>query len=339
MKVKDLAALLGGEAAGDPETEVHGASGIHEVREGEVTFLSDPRLLGECAESKASCVIVKEFILSLQKPQIAVKNPLYAFARALEHFSPPLSEPCGISSAAVVSPEAKIGSNVSIHALAYIADDAEIGDETIIFPGVFVGRHTVIGTRCVIYPNVTIREKVKIGDRVIIHPGSVVGSDGFGYVFEGGRHHKIPQVGGVIIEDDVEIGANVTIDRATTGNTVVGKGSKIDNLVQIAHNVKIGEGSLIAAQTGIAGSTEVGKFVMMGGQVGVADHTRIDEGCMIGAMTGVFGHLTKGVYSGCPPIPHRNWLKSSALFARLPELNKKIKELEEMIKALERRLP
>ncbi|HYA31295.1 MAG TPA: UDP-3-O-(3-hydroxymyristoyl)glucosamine N-acyltransferase, partial [Thermodesulfovibrionales bacterium] len=203
--------------------------------------------------------------------------------------------------------------------------------------GVFVGRDTIVGTHCLIYPNVTIREKVTLGNRVIVHAGSVIGSDGFGYVLEDGKYHKIPQVGSVVIGDDVEIGACVSIDRATTGSTVIGSGTKIDNLVQIAHNVRIGENTVIAGQVGIAGSTEIGDFAVLGGQVGVSDHARIDSGAMVGAQSGVFGHMPKGVYSGSPAIPHREWLKASALFSRLPEINRRIKELEEKMRTLERR--
>ncbi len=337
MKLKELALMLDGEAAGDPETEIRGAAGIHEVKEGEATFLANTRYLRECAESKASCVIVRNLIPDMGKPQIIAKNPLYAFARLLEHFYVAPYKSAGISSAAFVSQKARIGNNVSIHSFVFISDNAVVGDDTVLYPGVFVGEDTVIGKQCLLHPNVTVREKVRIGNRVIIHAGSVVGADGFGYVMEDGRHHKIPQVGGVIIEDDVEIGANVTIDRATTGNTFIGKGTKIDNLVQIAHNVRIGEHSIIVSQVGIAGSTEIGNYVVLGGQVGVADHAKIDDGAMVGAQSGVFGHLEKGIHSGSPTIPHRDWLKSVSLFGKLPELHKKIKELEEKIKVLERR--
>ena len=183
----------------------------------------------------------------------------------------------------------------------------------------------------------TLRENVRIGNRVIIHAGSVIGSDGFGYVFDEGRHHKIPQVGGVIIEDDVEIGSNVSIDRATTGNTIIGAGTKIDNLVQIAHNVTIGKNSLIIAQVGVAGSTEIGDYVTLAGQVGIVDHVTIESGTIIGAQSGVLGNIAKGIYSGSPVMPHRDWLKTQAIIAKLPELYKKIRELEGKIKELERR--
>jgi UDP-3-O-[3-hydroxymyristoyl] glucosamine N-acyltransferase len=202
---------------------------------------------------------------------------------------------------------------------------------------VFIGEGTVIGNNCILYPHVTLRERVFIGDRVIIHSGSVIGSDGFGYVFDKGKYHKIPQVGGVIVGDDVEIGSNVSVDRATTGDTIIGKGTKIDNLAQIGHNVKIGNNSIIVAQVGIGGSSEIGDYVTIGGQVGIADHTRIESETMLGAKSGVMGHMPKGIYSGAPAIPHRDWLKSKAICAKLPELYKKIKELEEKIYALERR--
>lgn len=337
MKLRELALMLGGEIIGDAEMEIKGVAGISEASEGDITFLSNPKLIRECSESRASCVIVKEEIPEIRKAQIKVSNPYYAFARLLEHFYIKPIKPAGISERAFVSDKARIGKDVSIYPMAYISEGASIGDGTVIYPWVFIGEETSIGDECILYPNVAIRERVKIGNRVIIHAGSVIGSDGFGYVFEGGRHHKIPQVGGVTIGDDVEIGANVTIDRATTGNTIIGSGTKIDNMVQIGHNVRIGENSIVVAQVGIGGSTEIGNFVTIAGQVGIADHAKIDSGCIIGAKSGIMGHLTKGAYSGVPAIPHRDWLKAQAIFAKLPELNKKIRELEEKIKDIERR--
>ncbi|HET6513682.1 MAG TPA: UDP-3-O-(3-hydroxymyristoyl)glucosamine N-acyltransferase [Thermodesulfovibrionales bacterium] len=338
MKLSEVTTMLGGELSGNPDGEIHGASGIGEVQEGEITFLADRKLLQECAGSKASCVLVKEFFTELRKPQIRVKNPQYAFAQLLKHFSVSAAIPSGISHLAFVSGNASIGNDVSIHPFSHISDGAVIGEKTVIYPGVFIGNDASIGRECVIYPNVTVRERVRIGNAVIIHSGSVIGSDGFGYVFEEGRHFKILQVGTVVIGDDVEIGANVTIDRATTGLTVIGRGTKIDNLVQIGHNVNIGENSILVAQVGIAGSAEIGNFVILGGQVGVADHAKIDDGSMIGAQSGIMGgHLTKGVYSGSPVMPHREWLRAKALFARLPELNKRIRELEEKLNHLEGR--
>jgi UDP-3-O-[3-hydroxymyristoyl] glucosamine N-acyltransferase len=336
MKIREIAALVKGEVISDSEIDIKGAAGISDVIEGDITFLSSSKLLHDCANSKASCVIVKKAEPEIKKPQIKVNNPQYAFAKVLERFYVKPFSRSGIGENAYVSKSSKIGKDVVIFPLAYVSDKALIGDRTVIYPGVFIGENTLIGNECIIYPNVTIRENIKIGSSVVIHSGTVIGSDGFGYVFEEGVHYKIPQIGNVVVGDNVEIGANVTIDRATTGSTVIGKGTKIDNLVHIAHNVKIGENSIIVAQVGIAGSTKIGNYVMLGGQVGVADHSKIDDGCMVGAQSGVFGELKKGIYSGSPVIPHRDWLRSISIFAKLPELNKKIKELEEKINNIER---
>lgn len=331
MKLSELALLVSGRIYGDPDTEVTGISGIHEAEEGEATFLSNRRLINECAKSKASCVFVKDYIKEIDKPQVIVNNPHYAFARLLEHFYIRPPDYTGISPMSYVSGKAKISADVSVGPFSHISDNAEIGTGTFIHPGVFVGEGSTIGPGCLIYPNVVIREGVAIGSRVIIHPGVVIGADGFGYVFEHGQHNKIPHIGGVIIGDDVEIGANVTIDRATTGNTIIGSCTKIDNLVQIGHNVKIGANCIIVAQVGVGGSAEIGNYVVIGGQAAVSDHAKIDDGCMIGARSGVLGHLTKGIYSGAPVIPHRDWLKATTVFAKLPELARRLKDLEDKL--------
>ena len=340
MKLAELASLLNGEIVGLPQAgdiEITGVSGIHEAQAGDITFISAKKYIKNLSACRASCIIVKEPIPDIDITQLKVSNPQLAFGKMLGHFYMKPQKPVGISKNAIVSDTAYIGKDASIFPFSYISDDASIGDGTVIYPYVFIGENTVIGEKCIIYPHVTIRENVKIGNRVLIHSGSVIGSDGFGYVFDEGSYHKIPQVGGVIIGDDVEIGSNVSIDRATTGDTIIGYGTKIDNLVQIAHNVKIGNNSIIIAQVGIGGSTEIGDFVTLAGQVGVPDHVKIESGTMIGAQSGVMGHLKKGAYSGSPAIPHRDWLKAQAIFAKLPELNKKIKELEDKIKELERR--
>lgn len=339
MKLGEIANLLNGEIIGNPEIEITGVSGIGEAQEGDITFLSTESYRKYLSGCKASCVMVKEPIDGLGITQLRVSNPQFAFAKLLEHFYIKPKSPIGISKDSIVSDSATIGKDVSIFPFSYISDSVFIDDGVIIYPFVFIGRDTTIGRDSIIYPNVVLRENVKIGNRVIIHSGSVIGSDGFGYVFEEGKHYKIPQVGGVIVEDDVEIGSNVSVDRATTGNTIIGEGTKIDNLVQIAHNVKIGKNSIIIAQVGIAGSTEIGDFVTLAGQVGVADHVKIESGTMIGAQSGVAGVVAKGVYSGSPIMPHRDWLKAQVVFTKLPELYKKIKELEEKVKELERRNP
>jgi UDP-3-O-[3-hydroxymyristoyl] glucosamine N-acyltransferase len=336
MKLKDFADIVQGVIEGDPEIEIAGVAGIRDAKEGDITFISSAKYLKQAYESKASCIIVKEPIPGIKASQLCLPNPYYGFAKALECFYPRPSYQPGISSRATVSGRALLGKDISVHPFAYLSDDISVGDGTVILPGVFIGEKTRIGKQCVIHPNVVIREGVTIGDRVIIHAGTVIGSDGFGYTFEKGIHYKIPQVGGVIIEDDVEIGSNVSIDRATLGNTVIGRGSKIDNLVQIAHNVKIGEKSLIMALVAIGGSSEIGSYVTIGGQSALADHTVIEPGTMIAGQSGLFGHVAKGVYSGTPAIPHKDFLRSQVLFAKLPEIYKKIRELENKINNLEK---
>lgn len=335
MKLHDIAKIVAGSLSADYDIEISGVAGISEAREGDITFLSGTRLLKDLRNSRASAVLVKDFIGDLEKPQIKTADPQYAFARLLSYFYVKPHPVKGISDKAFVATGASIGSNVTVYDFAYIAEGVTIGSGSVIYPGVFIGEGSSVGEGCLIYPNVTIREKVLIGNRVIVHANTVIGSDGFGYVFAEGRHNKIPQVGGVIIEDDVEIGAGVTIDRATTGTTIIGKGTKIDNLVQVAHNVRVGRNVILVAQMGIAGSARIGDGVLIGGQVGIADHAVIEAGTMIGGQSGVLGDVGKGVYSGTPAIPHRNWLKSSALFAKLPEMNKRIDELEEKVKKLE----
>ncbi|MEJ2697044.1 MAG: UDP-3-O-(3-hydroxymyristoyl)glucosamine N-acyltransferase [Candidatus Sulfobium sp.] len=336
MKLREFSELVDGEVIGDPDIEITGASGVQNAENGDITFVTSAKFVKYLQNSPASCVIVKEPLEGLAITQLQVENPYYAFAKALELFYPPAAPEPGISERAVVSANAAIGKDVTIFPTAYIADNASIGDGTVIHPGVFIGRNTALGRSCVIHPNVTIRENVNIGNRVVVHSGTVIGSDGFGYVFERGIHYKIPQVGGVVVGNDVEIGSNVSIDRATTGNTVIGNGTKIDNLVQIAHNVSIGENSLIIAQVGISGSCEIGDFTTLAGQAGIADHSSLEAGTIIGAQAGLTGHYRKGIYSGTPAIPHRNWLKSQALFAKLPEMNRRIKELESKIDKLEK---
>lgn len=336
MKIKEFANIVHGEVVGDAEKIITGVSGIKDAREGDITFIASSQYHKYLADSKAACVIVKEIVSDLSIPQIRIPNPYYGFAKAIETFYPRTVHSAALSSKASIAETAVIGDNVSVHSFAVLSDHTVIGNNSVIMPGVFIGENTKIGMDCIIYPNVTIREGVTLGDRVIIHAGAVIGSDGYGYVFEKGEHYKIPQVGGVIIEDDVEIGSNVCIDRATLGDTIIRNGAKIDNLSQIAHNVIIGEKVLIISQVGIAGSTEIGDYAVIGGQVGIADHAVIDPGTVITSGSGVMsGHLKKGMYSGYLSMPHTAWLRSQALYARLPEMNRKIRELEEKMLKLE----
>ncbi len=332
MRLKELAERIGARPLSGGEVEIRGVAGLDSVGEGDLTLLTSEKLAPRLKTSGAAAVIVKEPLASVEIPQVVAEEPLLAFARALEVFYVRPRPALGVMPGASVADDAMLGSGVTVYPMSYIASGVSIGDRTVIYPGVFIGEGVRIGEDCVIHPNVTIREGVEIGSRVTVHAGSVIGSDGFGYVFSGGRHHKIPQVGGVVVEDDVEIGACVTIDRATTGNTVVGEGTKIDNLVQIGHNVKIGRHCVIVAQVGIGGSAVIGDDVMLGGQVGVADHATIEDGCRVGAKSGVMGRLKRGVYSGIPVMPHLKWLRARAVLERLPELQRRLRELEQKLR-------
>ncbi len=341
MKLSEIASLLGGRLQGDPGMEITGVSGIEDAGPGDITYLLKPSLAGKAEGSSAACIIVKDaFLPGLNKSQLAVDDPQLAFVRLLEHFHAASRPAAGVSGLAFISEGAEIDSQAAVLPFAFIGEGARIGAGSVIYPGVFVGAGSKIGRDCTLYPNVTVREGVTIGDRVRIHAGSVIGADGFGYIMREGRHIKIPQVGGVVIEDDVEIGACTTIDRATTGNTLIGKGAKIDNLVQIAHNVKIGVGSIVVAQAGVAGSSTLGNYVIVAGQAGIADHVRIEDGSVVGANSGVMPgtSLSKGAYAGSPVMPHRQWLKAMSLTARLPEMNKALQDLEKRLSGLERRL-
>lgn len=337
MRLRDIAELLGGEITGNPDTDIKGVSGLEDAGEGDITFAADLKHIRQARDSRASCIMVKEPVPDLDRAQLRVSDPHYAFIRLLRHFHEGPRRPQGISSLAFIGQGVTLGEEVSIDAFAYVSSGASVGSRTVIYPGVFLGDDVSVGKDCILYPNVVIREGVRVGDRVIVHAGTVVGSDGFGYVRREGKHHKIPQVGGVTVGDDVEIGANVTIDRATTGTTVIGRGTKIDNLVQVGHNVKIGEDSIIVGQVGIGGSSSIGSSVILAGQAGISDHISIEDGSVIGAQAGVTKDIPGGTYSGYPAMPHREWLRASSFFARLPELNKRIKALEEKLTDIERR--
>ncbi|HCC69441.1 MAG TPA: UDP-3-O-(3-hydroxymyristoyl)glucosamine N-acyltransferase [Nitrospiraceae bacterium] len=336
MKLKELAELLNGKIIGNPDIEIKNIASISEAKNGDLTFLASGKYIDALKESNASAVIAREVVVGISKTFLLVENPYYTFARALEIFYQKPCVPIGVSKGAYIGKDVSLGAAISIYPNTYIADRACIGDSTAIYPNSYIGEGVEIGNNCIIYPNVVIRENVRVGDNVIIHAGAVIGADGFGYVQVAERHYKIPQVGGVIIEDDVEIGANVTIDRATLGFTVIGKGTKIDNLVQIAHNVTVGKGSLIVAQVGIGGSTELGNGVVLAGQVGVKDHIKIGSRVMVGAQSGI-GHdiPDEQAFSGSPAIPHKDWLKAQAIFSKLPEVIKRIRALETKVKNLE----
>ena len=329
MKLKELAALTGSTVSGDAEVEITGVSGIKEAVIGDITLLADKKSLDSIPGSNASAFIVKEDIKDLKKSMLISDNPRFVFARALEilHVAP--YNPSGVSDKAVIGENVVLGADISIHPLAYIGSNVSLGARVTISPGAFIGDNVSIGDDSIIYPNVTIREKVTIGNKVTIHSGTVIGSDGFGYVPDKNGPYKIPQIGGVIIGDCVEIGANVTIDRATIGNTIIGSGSKIDNLSHVAHNAKLGKNCIIIAQVGISGSVEIGDGAILAGQVGVTDHTRIGSNARVGAKSGVVKDVPDDqVYSGIPAIPHGSWLRAQNIFSKLPEYIKRLQKLE-----------
>ncbi len=336
MKLKELAEKVGGRVSGDPEAEINGVSGIDEATEGDITFFYDKRMMGALEKTKASTVILKEEVDGLKKNMLVVDNPQLVFAKVLEVFYEKPYEATGVSDKAVIGENVSIGDDVSIYPSAYIGSNVMLGARVTVSPGAYIGDEVQIGDDSYIHPNVTVRENVKIGSNVTVHSGTVIGSDGFGYVFDSGEHYKIPQVGGVIIEDDVEIGANVIIDRSTVGNTVIGAGTKIDNLVQIAHNVKIGKKCIIVAQVGISGSVEIGNGAVLAGQVGVSDHVKIGSGAMVGAGSGVVKDIPDNhAHSGSPAIPHRTWLRAQNIFSKLPEYIRRLQEIERKIKPVD----
>ena len=338
MKLKEIRDLLEGRLEGDPEIEIHSVNGLEEARKGEITFLSHKKYLDALKQSQCTAVIVPHGLsLEADKAILYVENPYLAFARLLEVFHPPKKETPGISGQGIVSETARLGEGVTVYPLAFVGKGAKIGDHSVLYPGVFVGENVSIGAHATLHANVSVYSGTVIGDRVIVHGGAVIGSDGFGYVPDSqGKRHKIPQVGRVVIEDDVEIGANTCIDRGTIGETRILRGVKLDNMVQIAHNCVVGEDSVMAAQVGISGSCRIGKRVMLGGQVGVADHVTIGDDVMIVAQSGVPSDLEeKKIYAGSPTVDRNTWRKTQMALPRVPELIKKIRVLEKRIEKLE----
>lgn len=332
----EIAQIIGGEVVGDPNTTITGVCGIKEAEEGDLAFVANNRYLALMNQTRASAIITSREVKSAPKPIIRTDNPSLAFAKMVSLLAPnEAHHPKGIHSTAIIGKDVKFGQNIAIHAYVVIEDNVEIGDNTIIYPNVYIGHYTKVGSDCLIYSHVSIRERVSIGNRVFIHSGSVIGSDGFGFATVKGVHHKIPQIGTVIIEDDVEIGANVTIDRARFGKTIIGKGTKVDNLVQIAHNVEVGENSIIVAQTGISGSTLIGKGVTLAGQSGVVGHITIGDNAVVAAQAGVTKSVAPNTcVSGYPAKPHSLAKKINACIQRLPRLFDTVNEIKKKIEQM-----
>ena len=340
LSVEELARLLSCSFEGDGGIEIRGVSSLEKAQKGDLVFLAHRKYLSLLERSKASAVIISAEERYDRIPVIKSENPHISFIKAVEIFYKPYCPEPGIHPSALVSPSAKIGKDVSIGPFALIGDDAEIGDKTVIFPFVAIYPLVKIGKETVIHSHVSIREEVKIGSRVIIHNGAVIGSDGFGYLQDKDRSHiKIPQVGTVIIEDDVEVGANTAIDRAALGETIIKKGTKIDNLVQVAHNVEVGPHSILAGQVGISGSTKIGKNVIMGGQVGVADHVKIGDNVIVAAQSGITKDVpANSIVAGSPHMNIMDWRKTRALLPQLYDLVKDIKRLKKKVEELEKKL-
>jgi UDP-3-O-[3-hydroxymyristoyl] glucosamine N-acyltransferase len=338
MTVKELSRLLGCPFEGDGETEIRGVSSLEKAREGDLVFLAQPKLRQLLEATKASAAIIPAGETFRRIPVFLSDNPHLTFIKAMDLFFKPYRLEPGIHPSAVVSPSARLGKDVAVGALTFIGDEAEIGDGTVIFPLVSIYPGVKIGERTVIHSQVSIREDVKIGSRVIIHNGAVIGSDGFGYLeVDDGSRLKIPQKGTVIVEDDVEIGANTAIDRATFGETIIRKGAKIDNLVQVAHNVDVGENSILAGQTGIAGSVTIGKNVIMGGQVGVSDHVNIGDRVIIAAKSGITKDIPAGSFvAGSPHLDIHDWRKVWVLLPQLYDFIKEVKKLKARVEELEK---
>jgi UDP-3-O-[3-hydroxymyristoyl] glucosamine N-acyltransferase len=324
----ELAREVGGEVVGDGEVKLHRVAAIEEAGPGEITFLANPRYYAHLGTCRASALIVAPSVAARDTSRFNAQNylkvadPYFAFAKIHQLFNPAPQYTSGISPGACIEADAVIGPGATIFPHAFVSKRARIGARTVLYPGVFIGEAAEVGEDCELHPNAVVRYGCKIGNRVILHAGVVIGSDGFGYAGHGAERVKIPQAGIVEVHDDAEIGANTTIDRATFGRTVVGRGAKLDNLVQIAHNVVVGEHSIIAAQAGIAGSTRIGKDVTLAGQVGVVNHLEIGDGAVIGPQSGVGRSVPEGarLSSGLHAAPHQEWLKVMILLPRLAEL-------------------
>ena len=331
--LQEIAKLCGGELNGDPACKITGAASLSEAVPGEISFYADPRYMARLKKTRASAIFVaSDFSEKTEAAQIRVNNPSKAFEQVVFKLAPkPIVFAPGVHPSATVDPSAKLGKDVSIQPHAVIESNVSIGDKTVIGAGTYVGQESVIGQSCVIYPNVTIRERARIGARVIIHSGAVIGADGFGFESVEGRYKKVPQIGIVQIDDDVEVGANTTIDRARFGRTWIQEGVKIDNLVQIAHNVIVGKNSAIAAQTGISGSTRLGEKVMIAGQVGIIGHLTIDDNTMVAAQSGISKDLPGGAWFGSPAVPLPDARRQIAWIHRLGKLFERVKALEKKL--------
>jgi len=335
-RLGEIAQVVGGTVVGAADTQVAGVSSLEDAGPADLAYVEGAHLGRAASGSRAGAFVVGAVIPGLARPQLVVADPRYAFARIVERFFVSPRRPRGVAREVNRGHDVVIGPDASIWPFVTLGNRVRLGARVTLFPGVFIGDDAVIGDDSTLHPSVTVREGCVIGARVIVHSGAAIGSDGFGYVQHAGRHHKIPQLGIVVIEDDVELGANVTVDRATFGRTLIRRGTKIDNLVQIAHNVSIGEDTVVAGQAGISGSTRIGSHVMVGGQAGFADHVEVGDGAMVAGQAGVFRDVPAGTtVAGSPALPHDLAGPIHAVLLRLPELRKQLRELTERVRELE----
>lgn len=329
MSLGELASRVGGSVRGDEGFLVEGIAPLEEAGPRDLSFLTNPRYREAARRTRAGAVLVGEGVNLSGVNLLVARDPYLALSRLIEIFHPPPRPPEGIASGAVIGAGCDIHPSASVASRAVIGDRCRLGARCVVMPGAVLGSDVSIGDDTWVHPNVTIYDRCLLGNRVIVHAGTVIGSDGFGFARDGRRHVKIPQVGNVIVEDDVEIGANVTVDRATLGSTVIGEGAKIDNLVQIGHNVRIGRDSILVAQVGISGSTRLGEGVTFAGQSGAVGHISIGDGAIIGAKSAVTGDVPPGAFViGHPAIEAGSWRKAVAIIARLPEMRRRLMRLE-----------
>ena len=328
MKLQEIAGKVGARLEPpDADAEITGINSIDTAQAGQITFIANPKYAASAGSTQASAIIVEERFPAISKPTLRCKNPHYAYLLASELFYKAPSYPAGIHASAIVHSSAKIGKNTHIGACVVVEADVRIGDDCVLLPHVVIYRGVTIGNNFFAHSHVSIRENSEIGHNVLLHNGVVIGSDGFGFAKDDqGRWQKIPQAGKVVLEDNVEIQANCCIDRASLGETRIGRGTKIDNLVHVAHNCIVGENSMLCSQVGLAGSTELGKNVLLAGQVGVAGHCKLGDGVIVTAQSGTHGDIAPGsMISGSPAFDHRQWRRSVAVFSRLPELAKAVR--------------
>ena len=340
LTLAEIAAEVGGTVVGDASTVIRGVAGIREAQPGEITFIANSRYDSHLAETRASAVICSREPRTAPMPLVQVDNPYLAFQLVVRLLRPELYHPMpGVHPTAVVSQAATLGADASVGAHCVIEAGARVGARTVLMPGCYVGVQASIGDDCLLYPHVSVREECVIGSRCILHSGAIIGADGFGFAFDAGRYHKVPQVGIVQIGDDVEIGANTTVDRATTDATRIGDGTKIDNLVQIGHNVQIGRHCIVVAQVGISGSTRLEDYVVIGGQAGLIGHITVGAGAQVGAQAGVSKSVApKAKVWGTPAQPLGVVKRINAYLQRLPLLFQRAKALEAKVEALEKQL-